>query len=589
MRVALLRWPADVRHMGSRTPARKRLVVRLPQLLVIVASLTLGALVPAGGAEATTYAVNDQASFDSAIAKAQAGDTVSLAPGRYPVLLVKERSFASPVRIVGSRDTHLAGFTFNGSHNLVLSGVTITPPGDDIAKIWIANGSSDISIDDVLVDGRDESVGAFVQTDGGTSDVTIQNSSLTNCGTKNRCVDPDAANLRILNNNFYDCRSCIFIKGGGGGATIMGNSFDHAWPGRCQGGQEVCPHNDLIAIFGGGPWTIVGNRFGDISGGTAQIYVNPAGTSVHDVYIASNVFAEDVAVSVRIGVGEDGPGPPPTGVTIVNNTFLFARLTAVEFVDGWAEFARAQQPVVANNIFAIEGARNCSLGQFVGNLATVGSACGGDVGPANLDPNGQPTPASSLVIDRADSRYAPSVDFLGHARVGPSDRGAFEFLGQNPNPPPPPPPLPPPPPAPPAPPLPPAPPAPPGSDGHPDNPPPSQSPQKPSPAPVEPKGSRPLVLVVVVDGKGRLAPGGGATVRARMLVSGSWPPGLIAVTCKAGVAHGSALRVVSRSFEYPLATCTWKMPKRPKNPLVRGAIRLKLGSLILTRAFSQRF
>jgi hypothetical protein len=576
-------------HMGSRTPARRRLAARLRQLLVVVASLTLGVLLPPAGAEATAYLVKDQASFDVAIGKAQAGDTISFAPGNYPVLLVKQRSFASPVRIVGTRDTRLAGITFNASQNLILSGVTVTPPGADKAKIWVANGSTNITVDNVLVDGRDQSAGAFIATDTGTSNVTVQNSSLTNCGAGDRCIDPGAGNLRILNNNFYDCRSCSFIKGGGAGGAVIGNRFDHAWPGSCVGGTLECPHNDLIAIFGGGPWKIRGNRFGDITAGTAQIYVNPAGAPVSDVQVFSNLFVGEAGVAVLIGVGAEGPGPPPTGVMVVNNTFLSGRRTAVELVDGWGEFARGQQPVVANNIFATEGAGNCSFGQFLANLAMDGNPCVGDVGSADLDPNGQPTPASKLVIDRADARYAPSVDFLGHARVGPPDRGAFEFQAQNPNPPPPPaPPLPPPPP--PAPPgQPPPPPAPPGQGAPRDNPSPSQSPQPSSPAPVAPKGSRPLVLVFVVDGKGGHARGGGATVRARMLVSGSLPAGPIAVICKAGVAHGSALKVVSRSFEYPLATCTWKMPKRPKSPLVRGAVRLKLGSFILTRAFSRRY
>ena len=53
-------------------------------------------------------------------------------------------------------------------------------------------------------------------------------------------------------------------------------------------------HNDHIQIMGGGPWTIVGNRFGDRGGGAASVFVSegPNNTSnrVHDVLVESNIF-----------------------------------------------------------------------------------------------------------------------------------------------------------------------------------------------------------------------------------------------------------------------------------------------------------
>jgi hypothetical protein len=381
------------------------------------------ALAGAPAARSATIPVTDPASFASAIASAQSGDTISLAPGMYPTLTVQHRKFKNPVQIVGTRDVQIGEIDFANSKGIVLSGVTITPVANVRAMVWVTNNSSQITIDNVLFNGQTQALGAFLKTDPGTSDVTLQHSELTNCGQKGKCVDLGATNLQVLNNNFHDCLSCIFIKGSGDGALVRGNTFQGTGPGSCVGGEASCPHNDEIAIFGGGPWTIVGNRFGDMKQGTAQIYVQSGNHPTHDVLIADNIFGGDAPYAVRVGTG--GGPQPPSNVRIVNNTMLSGHLNSLRLNDEWSGLAN--KPVVANNVMASLAQANCPRGVFVSNLVMSGNACGGDVGPANLDPNDAPTPSSTLVINRANPSYAPPIDYYGNSPLG--DRGAVKYGG----------------------------------------------------------------------------------------------------------------------------------------------------------------
>jgi hypothetical protein len=384
-----------------------------------------------------TIPAHDEASFDAAIAKARAGDTIQLADGSYPTLEVSGRAYSGrPVRIVGSRNAKLAGILFLNSSNLVLEGVTITPPGGEMARLAVRNGSRGIVIERVLVDGRDENAGAALVTSDDASDVTIRGSELTNCGRGGGCVRLGAKNLRVIQNKFFDCRSCDFIKGGGQGALVQGNTFDLAHNVECRGGPASCPHNNLIHIMGGASWTIVGNRFGAAKAGSGQIYVNPtvrsADNPIRSLLIASNIFTGDTGMGIRIGIGQRSAAPPPGNVRIVNNTILSGRLTSVMLVIPWAQVPEAQRPLVANNIMRKVNPGNCPRGRFVSNLVLQGTPCPGDaIGNPKLDAKSSvPTAESRLVIDRADPRYAPKTDLLGKARRGAPDRGAVEYRGR---------------------------------------------------------------------------------------------------------------------------------------------------------------
>lgn len=396
-------------------------------LLALAACAAVASAGPANGGVKRFFDVTDAASFHAALALVRGGDTIRLADAAYAPLTVRRLDFDQPVTISGGRGARLEEITFDEASGFVLAGVSVTPPAAEQARVHVMDRSREITIRDVLVDGRAEDAGATITTEESTSDVTIRDSEITNCGRGSKCVDPKAANLTIVGNEFHDCISCVFVKGYTTGVTIAGNTFDRSIPGVCD--RHRCPHNDQIAIFGGGPWTIVGNRFGTIDRAPAQIYVNPVlGGPVHDLTIESNLFADEAGVAVRIGVGAGRKFGPPVRVDVVNNTMLSGHNTAVYLNEPWADVPAGKRPLVANNVFAEQRGAHCERARFVSNLAEEGTECPGiQIGPPNLDPDGLPTPRSTLVIDRADPRYAPPTDFFGRGRFGPPDRGAFEF------------------------------------------------------------------------------------------------------------------------------------------------------------------
>jgi hypothetical protein len=399
------------------------------------AGLCLLLVVPCAEATAAkVLPVVDSPSFAKAISEARSGDTIQLADGLYPVLTIAGRKFATPVTISGDRGARLAGLSVSDASNLVVSGVTVTPPGTGRAQVKITR-SSGITLDGLLIDGRSESLGAWILTDPTDTKVTIKDSEITNCGGGNRCIGPGANDLQILNNAFHDCLDCDFIRGQAGGSTVIAdNEFDRAIAGAaCAGGTGPCNHNDIIQVLGGGPWTIVRNRFGDRGNGAASVFVSTSTNNrtnrIHDVTVASNLFMSDNAGYFAIQIAVGGIPGPPLNVSVVNNTILSGNTAAVRLGRPWSSLAPDQRPLVANNIFG-RSTKNglCAEARTSHNLAQQGAACPDDfVGPANLDAKGAPTKQSTLVRGRADPAYAPPTDYYGQPIGGSPDIGAIQF------------------------------------------------------------------------------------------------------------------------------------------------------------------
>jgi hypothetical protein len=308
--------------------------------------------------------------------------------------------------------------------------VTITPNSTRPANVVIT-GSTGITVTGIHLDGRSENLGGQISTDPTDVSVVIQNSDLTNCGAGNRCLAPGARSLVISNNKFHDCYDCDFIRGGAMGPTLIsGNTFDRAVVGSCVGGASTCNHNDHIQIMGGGPWTIVGNSFGDRDQGAASVFVKTGngntGLPIHDVLVESNLFHGNAGYFAIQIVDDPGGAAAPKNISVVNNTILSGSSSGVRLTPGWSVVPLAARPLVANNILAVQSG-GCTGGRFDSNLVVSGKPCPGDsLGPANLDPLAHPTSTSGLVISQADPSVAPPTDALGKNRVGKPDRGAYE-------------------------------------------------------------------------------------------------------------------------------------------------------------------
>jgi hypothetical protein len=187
--------------------------------------------------------------------------------------------------------------------------------------------------------------------------------------------------------------------------TIEDNSFDRAERGSCVGGGTSCNHNDHIQILGGGPWTIVGNRFGDRNAGAASIWVQTAKNNddsrIHDVTVQSNTFAGSAGLfAIEIGASAGGGAGVPQRVAITGNTVLSGTRSAIWVHPEWAALAPARRPVVTGNVLAVNDGVSCADASWSGNTIDAGPTCSAsDVrGPAaGSDSTSRTTRADALV------------------------------------------------------------------------------------------------------------------------------------------------------------------------------------------------
>jgi hypothetical protein len=405
-------------------------VVRIFRCLLVAAALaSLALLAIPGRGSADEIAVTDLAGFDAALDRAKAGDVIHLGAVRFPVLQIKRRSYPGKVRIVGTALTTLAGLRISWSRNISVENVIISPFADTDAKVPV-DKSSAIEFNGVrFVGGEEKGRGVELDIGRGSFQVSVVDSEFTLCRSGRPCLQPGGRDVSVLRSNFHDCYDCDMIRGGGSGVTISGNTFERAFRGSGKN------HNDLIQIMGGGPWTIVGNRFGERDAGAASVYLNPnprnATNPIHDVKILSNIFHGDMNYAIRVGVGQKSRVGAPRETVIANNTILAGRTSAIWLTDPWEQAPVEQRPVIANNILAMSARELCGRARTFSNLVFKGAPCGPSdrVGRAQLDASAAPLPGSTLVIDRADPAYAPASDYYGRSRRGPPDLGAIEFAG----------------------------------------------------------------------------------------------------------------------------------------------------------------
>ena len=248
-----------------------------------------------------------------------------------------------------------------------------------------------------------------------------------------------------MDNWFHDCRGCDFIHGRFGyDLTLRGNRFERALP--CRMNRHRCGHQDLVSFWSGNRLLIERNTFGVYKLGAAQLYLIGA---VDAVTIVNNVFrgtdprVPGYRARVAIIVGSKGSKRVPRRVRIVNNTIL----TGARRIDGYAGSIRMsgvywglqprRRPLLANNVIGLVEVPHhvCSVTRkAISNVVLRGVGCRGRnrVGRGHLDPDGQPTAASTLLIDRASRRLGARRDIDGRPRDSRPDIGAYEYRGPKP-------------------------------------------------------------------------------------------------------------------------------------------------------------
>jgi hypothetical protein len=386
--------------------------------------------------------VGSAAEFAGAVAAlADSGGTVVLAPRSYGDLVVPPRS-ARPLRIVGTPGARIRRLLLDRTRQVSLEDVIVSPAGGDA---WVhAEGSSGIVLDGVLVTAGGTPFQASVELTG-SSGVTIRNSVFTHCGDRspawsNCLLLGLASHVLVEDSWFHDCLGCDFVHGRWSkDLRLVRNRFERALP--CRIGRVRCGHQDLVELFSGDGLLVERNRFGVYRIGGAQLYLT---NSIDHVTIENNVFlGMDRLVPgyrARVGliVGSRGFVRVPHYVKVVNNTILTGARRAdgyegsIRMSSMYGAVPRAERPLLANNVIGVLEVPGhvCSEAlESVSNVVLRGKSCSASdqVGDAALDAAGRPTTDSTLLVDRADARYAPAADVTGKPRDGAPDIGAYEF------------------------------------------------------------------------------------------------------------------------------------------------------------------
>jgi hypothetical protein len=275
--------------------------------------------------------------------------------------------------------------------------------------------------------------------------VRVVHSVFSHCGDRSRqwtlCLRPVWASFVDIEHNwFHDCQGCDFIHGfAGESLTIMHNRFNRAL--RCPFKWEKCFHQDMIELFAANGIRVSRNRFGVSQFGGAQLYLTGA---VNHVRVFNNLFKRrdprvpGIQSHVGIVIGARTSAEVPQDVEIINNTILSGRTkpshkaSSIVLAPRYGLQPVSTRPLVANNILG--RARSilvlCRDIRSIKNVMLRGYACSASdqVGPANLDNQYRPTPASTLLLGQADAALAPSEDIVGHRRIDP-EIGCYEFEG----------------------------------------------------------------------------------------------------------------------------------------------------------------
>jgi hypothetical protein len=382
--------------------------------------------------------------------RAQKGkvSSIVLADGVYTSTLdASGRRFAADVTISGSRGVDLAaGIDMSGSSHLVLQGLTVAPQAGGAAVVDWTGAADHLTLDHVLLDGSNNlDGGARLVTNRSGTDLLIHDSEFRQCGHGFMCIDLGAANLQVVHNVFASCEQCNFLKGGASGPNgliVRGNTFGSIYKSsNCS--SASCIHLDAIHMEGGGPWNITRNSFADCGHNptgatpdgdcTADVFIGDLGGTMHDVYIANNVFQGKTNRAVLIGNYK----PQLGRITIVNNTFAnTGGSPSILLMKQWEGPGGAPQPnapLIANNIESLGSGTVCTRARHYTNLVIAGKACKADDhgtadfhGQPLLDPRLAPTAKSKAVLGRATPAYAPKYDLLGRARGARPDIGAVQ-------------------------------------------------------------------------------------------------------------------------------------------------------------------
>jgi Right handed beta helix region len=408
-------------------------------------AVTLVCLAPAAHAQSTAVSVGSVSEFESAVdALRTSGGTIRLQPRAYGELVIPARS-ARPLRIVGTNGTQVERMVLDHTQHVSLEGLRVSPRTQD--ALLDVRGSEHVVLSNLLVTAQGTPYSAQLRLPDSRY-VTIRRSTFTHCGDRS----PDWSNCLLLwrwssyitieDSWFHDCYGCDFIHGRfGWNLTIRRNRFERAL--FCRFDRVRCGHNDLIELFRGTGLRVEGNHFGVYRLGGAQLYITNATdhvTIVNNVFVGTDPRVRGYTSRVALVIGSKESPRVPRYVRVLNNTILTGATRkdgyegSIRLSSRYGGMKRARRPIIANNVIALLRSSwpVCSAAQgSISNVIVHGEGCSSSdlVGDPALDRRGQPTSASTLLIDTANPRFAPRQDITGRRRGSAPDIGAFEYRG----------------------------------------------------------------------------------------------------------------------------------------------------------------
>ena len=412
-------------------------------LIACASAVAVLALAGAGRAGPAAIAVGNESQFAAAVAALRnSSGTIALRPRQYRELVVGARS-GGQLRVVGAPGVRVERFLLDHTQHVSLERVAIVPSRDD-ASLEV-RASRDVDLDRLLVTARGTPYSASVSVPW-SNGVTIRRSTFTHCGDRSPdwsfCVllNFGANHLLLEDNWFHDCFGCDFVHGRFGSVlTIRRNRFERALP--CRMNRVRCGHQDLIELFSGRYLRIEDNRFGVYREGGAQVYFTNDTDHVevvNNLFVGTDPRVPGYRARVALVIGSRESKRLPRYVKVANNTIL----TGFRRRDGYAGSIRMSslygavaprlRPLIVNNVIALlrDTWPVCAaVRASISNVVVDGTACSASdrVGDPLLDDHHRPTADSTLLLDRANRRYAPRRDITGRRRGASPDIGAYEL------------------------------------------------------------------------------------------------------------------------------------------------------------------
>jgi hypothetical protein len=418
--------PPAPRHLHRpRRVLRRTLAIALGSLLLVAGALALRAGI------GSTLEVGTDAELKSALQRATGGETIVLRPGRYgSQQLPKPYGARVTVRGANRRTVQVQGFSTRtdanastGAANILITNLTILPPGDDRDAVRINRGSHHIELAAVTIEGGQHCLNINAYPYGRATwphDIMVRDSDLS-----------------------HSSSDVVQITGGRG--IVFQHNFVH------DPKENPDDHVDGIQAIASERLTVVGNSFTEPAQGTSgpnqAVILGRADPYDKNLTVRQSYVANNLIYGWR-GSGILLAGTETTWV--VNNTSMpyrgqsgFVTVDKNASVSGGpAEAWRNSDLKVWNNIFNKVSADSQPAPVFMSNnLVTEGGSGYGKnsitgrarfVNTLPSSPERYKLKSVSPAIDSGlttpDGR-TPGTDLDGVRRRGLPDRGAREYVG----------------------------------------------------------------------------------------------------------------------------------------------------------------